>query len=129
MECLIKYMEERKLPTGLRQRIRQYSSMLLNGLTPGASPPKGTGPPLAHLHRDWLCTVSRSTLLLMICCCDRAARKEGCVRLRKMTLACTGRRAQRRYYRFYLGQKTALDDNRILEKLSPSLREEARFAL
>jgi hypothetical protein len=46
-----------------------------------------------------------------------------------MTLACTGRRAQRRYYRFYLGQKTALDDNRILEKLSPSLREEARFAL
>jgi hypothetical protein len=44
MECLIKYMEERKLPTGLRQRIRQYSSLLLNGLTPGASPPKGTGP-------------------------------------------------------------------------------------
>ena len=54
MECLIKYMEERKLPTGLRQRIRQYSSMLLNGLTPGASPPKGTGPPLAHLHREGL---------------------------------------------------------------------------
>ena len=39
MECLIKYMEERKLPTGLRQRIRQYSALRLKGLTPGASPP------------------------------------------------------------------------------------------
>jgi hypothetical protein len=44
-------------------------------------------------------------------------------------LALVDARSERRYYRFYLGQKTALDDNRILEKLSPSLREEARFAL